>query len=173
MTMYNNYSQQEGGELSDSMVFTAEQLGDYDKSYTLLPEGEYRFTVVKLTTKRYEPTPNSKIGPCKQIVVTVRVAGNDGETVDLDHNLYMWNSKGCLGMITQFYDAIGLHRKGEPLRFDWRESTLIGANGTLQIKHRIHRDDVNKPIEEQRRYNDIRKFLPAQTAQPAYKPGQW
>ena len=173
--MYNNsYSQPaynqplpEGGELMEGSTIGAADLGDYDKGYTLLPEGDYVFTVVAIATKRYQPGPNSsgKIGPCKQIVLTLRVQDPaTGENVDMDHNLFMWNSKSCIGMIAQFYDAIGNHRKGEPISFDWRQEVIIGKSGTMHVSHRIHRDDVNKPVNQQRRYNNIARLYPKENA---------
>ena len=170
MTTYNNnpysgYNQPtnsaapEGNELLEGAVISAADLGDYENPYTLLPEGDYNFTVVNLQTKRFSPGPNSKIGACKQIVLTLRVTDPNGTApVDLEHNLYMWGSKSCIGMIAQFYDSIGNHRKGEPLNFDWRPEAIIGKTGKLKITHKVHRDDVNKPVDQQRRYNNISKL---------------
>ena len=151
---YNAYVQDEGGELQDGYTISADQLGDYDRSYTLLPEGDYEFTVVNLEVARYQPGPESKIGgACKQIILTLRVNNpQDGSNVDLRHNLYMWNSKTCVGMIAQFYDSIGNHKKGAPLRFDWRKEVIIGKTGKLQLNHREDRKDPSK------KYNNIKKL---------------
>lgn len=168
MTMYNNMP--EGGELSDGVTFTADQLGDYDRGYTLLPEGDYPFTVVAIKTGRYQPKPDgtSKIGACKQITLTLRfINPEDGSAVDMDHNLYMWNSKACLGMIAQFYDSIGTHKKGEALTFDWREHMIIGKTGKAQISHRVNQNDKDKPVDQRRVYNNIKKLYPKEeTAGP-------
>lgn len=152
---YNAYVQDEGGELQDGYTISADQLGDYDRSYTLLPEGDYEFTVVNLEVARYQPGPEStgKTGACKQIILTLRVNNpEDGSSVDLRHNLYMWNSKACVGMIAQFYDSIGTHKKGAPLRFDWRKEVIIGKTGKLQLNHRADRKDPSKV------YNNIKKL---------------
>ena len=80
-----NYNRMEGGELQEGMSLSASDLGDYDKGYTLLPEGDYDFTVVNIESTRYTPGPNSsgKIGPCKQIVLTMRVLNpEDGEPAE-------------------------------------------------------------------------------------------
>lgn len=194
MTMYNNpYSNQgyypqsgstmtEGGELSETEVISAETLGNYDEGYTLLPEGDYAFTVVDLKTTRFQPGPNSsgKIGACKQITLVLQVVDpTSGKNVDLNHNLYMWNSAACTGMIAQFYDAIGNHKKGEPLRFDWRPEVIIGKTGKLKLSHRIHRDDTNKPADQQRKYNNISRLYPLDPAAASaprgsvYQPGRF
>ena len=194
MTMYNNpynnqgyfpqtgSAQPEGGELSETAVISAETLGNYDEGYTLLPEGDYQFTVADLRTTRFQPGPNSsgKIGACKQIVLVLQVVDPaSGKKVELNHNLYMWNSAACTGMIAQFYDAIGNHKKGEPLRFDWRPEVIVGKTGTLRLNHRVHRDDANKPVDQQRKYNNISRLYPldqapVQTPQSSgYQPGRF
>lgn len=143
MPYYNNNAsttaqQPEGGELTDNAVFSADQLGDYDKggNYVLLPEGDYDFTVVDLKESRHQNV-GGKVGNCKQVNPVFRLTNpEDGSAVDIsNYNLYMWNSRGCLGMIAQYYDSIGLHKKGDPIRFDWTKDHHIGKTGRLQIKH--------------------------------------
>lgn len=165
----------EGGELLDGATIGADQLGDYDRTYTLLPEGDYSFTVVDLKQDRYQPGQKSKIGPCKRVTITLRVQDpNTGDSVDLYHKLYMWNSKNCIGMIAQFQDSIGIHKKGEPVRCDWRHEILVGKTGTLALNHKPNQDDPTKI------YNNIKKLYPqeqpAQNPEPAqggWTPGRW
>lgn len=146
---------QEGGEIQDGAVIDAATAGDYDRTYTLLPEGDYNFTVVDMKTDRYQPGPQSKIGACKRIVITLRVTDpNTGEQTDLYHNLYMWNSKNCIGMIAQFQDSIGIHKKGEPIRYDWRQDVVVGKTGRLALNHRANNSDSSKV------YNNIKKLYP-------------
>ena len=57
-----NTAPADSGELLDGAVISAEQLGDYDNSYVLLPEGDYKFTVVDISSSRYQPGPKAKIG---------------------------------------------------------------------------------------------------------------
>ncbi len=180
MTQYNNnyqnpYTQssygqaQPSGELTDGMTISAADLGDYDKGYTLLPEGTYDFMVVGIDETRYQPGPKSsgKIGPCKQIILTLRFKDpTDGSDVDLKHNLYMYNNQGCLGMIASFYDAVGMHKKGEPITFDWRKEVIIGKRGRAEINHRKGNDGKSE-------YNNIRKMLPLETAASTPNVGNW
>ena len=49
MSEYNNNL---NGEILDNAVIGSEQLGDYQNSFTLLPPGDYEFTVVKLEQSR-------------------------------------------------------------------------------------------------------------------------
>ena len=169
-----NYNRMEGGELQEGMSLSASDLGDYDKGYTLLPEGDYDFTVVNIESTRYTPGPNSsgKIGPCKQIILTMRVSNpEDGSTVDLTHNLYMWDS--CKGMIAQFYDSVGMHKKGEPLKIDWRKDVIIGKTGKLKLNHRINQNDKDKPADQQRKYNNIQRLYAKEVSAPAGSGWGW
>ena len=51
----NNQNMPSGGELNDSAVFSAADLGDYDRgNYVLLPEGDYEFTIVDLKESRHQ-----------------------------------------------------------------------------------------------------------------------
>ena len=148
---------QEGREIQDGEVFSAEQLGDYDRTYTLLPEGDYDFTVVDLKTDRYQPGPQSKIPyPCKRIKLTLRVVDPEtGEQIDLFHNLYMCEIKSCLGMMAQFLDSIENHKKGDKnIAFDWRPQVIIGKTGRLALNHRANNSDPSKV------YNNIKKLYP-------------
>lgn len=173
MSEYNNAAVQ-GGELSDNTVIGAEQLGDYTSgTFVLLAEGDYDFEVVDLKTSRYEPKQASKIGACKCVTITMRVADPvTGTDVDLKHNLYMWNSPACLGMIAQYQDCIGIHKKGEPLSFDWRTDVHVGRKGRMKISHREYtgRDG------QVRQSNNIQKLYPKEetSAQASgWTPGKW
>lgn len=139
---YGNGNIQQGGELTDSAVVSADDLGDYDSggNYILLPEGDYDFTIVDLRESRHQDV-GGKVGNCKQVNPVFRVKDPEsGESVDIsNYNLFMWNSRGCLSMIAQYYDSIGLHKKGDPIHFDWKKDHHIGKTGKLQIKHETYK----------------------------------
>ena len=157
----------EGGELFDGQTIGAEQLGDYQGEFILLPEGDYEFTVVKLEESRYKPNPSSKIGPCKQVTITLRVIDpQSGRNVDLKHNLYMWTT--TVGMIAQYQDSIGIHKKGTPLTFDWRPDVHIGKTGKLAIKHRTYKDRSGND----RVTNNISRLYPKEEQTTAYQQPQ-
>ena len=164
----NEYTQIPNGERTEGQVIGADQLGDYDKGgeFILLPEGDYDFTVTQIERSRYNPKPNSKIGPCVQVTATLRVIDpQSGKPVDLRHNLFMWGT--TVGMIAQYYDSIGLHKKGTPLALDWRPEMHIGKTGKLKIAHRTYKSNDG----QDRIANDIKKLYPKED-QPAYPQNQ-
>lgn len=155
-----SYSQNIAGELLEEQVISAEELGSYDNP--LIPPGEYDFTVVNIAKDRYQPNPNgsSKIGACWRYTVTFRITNpEDGHPIDLKNNYYMWST--TQGMIAQYYDSIGLHRKGEPLRFNWNPDAHIGRTGRLVINHK---DGSNG-----NKFNNIQRLLPADQAGQSYQ----
>ena len=168
MNEYN--TPQTGGELFEGQTIGTDQLGDYDKGgeFILLPEGDHYFTVTQIERSRYTPKPNSKIGSCVQVTVTLRVMDpQSGKPVDLKHNLYMWAT--TVGMIAQYYDAIGIHKKGTPLTFDWRPEVHIGKTGKLKIAHRTYKTSSG----EDRVANDIKKLYPKEDAAPQQSAPAW
>ena len=160
----------EGGELRDNTVISAEALSDYDSNYVLLPAGDYDFTVVNLKESRHQDR-GGKVGNCKQINPVFRVTNPEtGQPVDIEnYNLYMWNSKGCISMIAQYFDSIGLHKKGAQLVFDWRKERHIGQTGRFAIRHESYK---NKDGQD-RTSAKISKFYPKEEAVPAPASNSW
>lgn len=158
------------GEIRDDAVIGAEQLGDYQSGFTLLPPGDYDFTVVNLEQSRYTPGPNSKIGACKKVTLTLRVNSPEGNPVDLKHNLFMWGT--TVGMIAQYQDSIGIHKSGEPVRFDWRQDLHIGKTGRLKLDNKPY---VNSRTGQELPTNNIVRLYPkevsSQPAQQSWKQG--
>lgn len=165
-----NYNKIEGGELQDNTVISAEALSDYDSNYVLLPTGDYDFTIVNLKESRHQDR-GGKVGNCKQINPVFRVINPEtGQPVDIEnHNLYMWNSKGCISMIAQYFDSIGLHKKGEQLVFDWRKEKHIGQTGKLAIRHEVYK---NKDGQD-RTSAKISKLYPKEETVPAPASNSW
>lgn len=162
MSEYNNLN----GEIRDDAVIGAEQLGDYQNGFTLLQPGDYDFTVVNLEQSRYTPGPNSKIGACKQVTITLRVFSQDGKQVDLKHNLFMWGT--TVGMIAQYQDSIGIHKSGEPMHFDWRPDLHIGKTGRLKLDNKPY---VNRKTGQELPTNNIVKLYPKETDSKGWQKG--
>lgn len=109
----------------------------------LLDPGEYAFTVKDF--KRAEFNGSAKMSRCPMAKLTLEVSDELGD-VSLFHNLYL-NQK-CVGLIAQFFAAIGLHKHGEPLHLAWNK--LVGRSGRCVISHREYNGKA---------YNEVKRFL--------------
>ena len=113
-----------------------------DDEFTILPEGDYYFRVEDVERARH---PGSeKLPPCNKAIVSVRVFSDMGEVV-LKHNLFLHSITER--MLSQFFTCIGMKKKGEPLKMDFKGA--IGKEGKLKIGLREYKGN---------QYNDIKRF---------------
>jgi hypothetical protein len=97
-----------------------------DSTFTLLPEGDYSFTVTKFERARHNGS--EKLPPCNKAVLTIELT--DGkQKATIEHNIFL-HSK-CEGMLCEFFTAIGQRRHGEKLVPRWNQ--VIGATGTCKV----------------------------------------
>lgn len=121
-----------------------------DSDFTLIPEGDYNFTVVAFERGRHEGS--NKLPPCNKAIVTLRIALPDGSTQELKNNLFL-HSK-CEGLLSAFFTAIGQKRKGEPLRMNW--GAVIGSTGRCKITIRTWQNNYGEDMQS----NEVKKFYP-------------
>ncbi|MBR5948420.1 MAG: DUF669 domain-containing protein [Clostridia bacterium] len=120
-----------------------------DSEFTLLPEGEYDFTVEAFERGRH---PGSdKLPACNKAVLTLRVFDSTGNTSKIIHNLFL-HSK-CEGFLCAFFTAIGQRKHGEKLQMNW--NTVIGSRGKCKVY--IDKYTGNDGVERQS--NKIARFL--------------
>lgn len=135
--------------------------------FTLLPAGDYSFTVSKFERARFTPGPNSKIPACNQAKLELTIHSPQHGDVTVFHNLYLHTMTE--GLLSNFFTGIGQKKKGEKLRMNWQ--TVIGARGTCKLK--INKYRTNKG--EDRENNQVDTFYdPAEApqvsgGQPAYQ----
>lgn len=134
-----------------------------DSEFTLIPAGDYRFTVTAFERGRYQG--GEKLPPCNMAILTLAISTPDG-VQSIRHNLFL-HSK-CEGMLSAFFTCIGLKKKGEPLRMNW--NAVTGASGVCKVSIRNWKGKDGSDGQS----NDIKKFyapdeLPAAftAAQPA------
>lgn len=113
-----------------------------DDEFTILPEGDYYFRVEVVEKARH--AGSEKLPPCNKAIVSIRVFGDQGEAV-LKHNLFLHSKTE--GMLSQFFSAIGMKKKGEPLKMDFNKA--IGKEGKVKIGTREYNGKT---------YNDIKRF---------------
>ena len=131
-----------------------------DSDFTLIPEGDYNFTVTAFERGRHEGS--EKLPACNKAIVTLRVTLADGSTQEIKHNLFL-HSK-CEGLLSAFFTAIGQKRKNEPLKMNW--NAVIGATGRCKISIRSWKGKNGEDMQS----NDIKKFYaPEDTPAPQYQ----
>ena len=136
----------------------------HDSEFTLLPEGDYDFTVVSFERGRH--AGSAKLTPCNKAILTLRVT-DGGETTTITHNLFLHSKTE--GMVCSFFTAIGARKHGEKLRMDWNQ--VPGAKGRCKVYVDEWTGDDGQP----RQSNKIKKFYePAKatvsTPPPAVNP---
>ena len=131
-----------------------------DSEFTILPEGDYSFTVTKFERARHNGS--EKLPPCNKVILTLELT--DGmNTGTVTHNLFM--HRKCEGMLCAFFTAIGQRKHGETLKPKWDQ--VVGSTGTCKIGIRKWTGRDGNQMES----NEIRKFYEKDTA-PAAAPQQ-
>ena len=131
-----------------------------ESDFTLLPEGDYDFTVTGFERARHEGS--EKLPPCNKAILSLRISTPDGD-VTLKHNLFLHTKTE--GMLSAFFCAIGQKKHGEKLRMNWQ--AVIGAKGRCKVA--IRKWKGNDGIE--RENNEIKKFYdPPENTAPAAAP---
>lgn len=114
--------------------------------FTLLPEGDYDFTVNKVTRTRYEGS--DKMPACNSVTVELTVWGpQDKATISERFFLvkkFEWK-------LSQFFLSIGVKKHGEPLVMRWN---IEGSRG----KCKVYIDKYKKNDGSDGQSNKIKKF---------------
>lgn len=109
----------------------------------LLPPGEYDFIVDHIERGQYNG--GDKMPPCPQADVHMKILTPDGNEVPLKTRLFLVTTQEW--KLSQFFVALGLKRRGEPLRMRW---DIAGMRGRCKIKNRKYNDNT---------YNEVDAFL--------------
>lgn len=134
----------------DDTFIPTERMEELEQ-FTLLPEGEYTFTVESLERKQYQPKPGGKLPACNMAVVKLRIDSDVGRAT-VQHRLYLHEK--MFSSLREFFASVGMS-DASGLRIDW--DNLPGATGRCKIGHRQY-DGKN--------YHECTGFLPAQTRAP-------
>ncbi|PWV97466.1 hypothetical protein DFQ01_121110 [Paenibacillus cellulosilyticus] len=115
--------------------------------FTLLPAGDYNFTVSKFERGRF--TGSDKMPPCNQAKLDLTIHSPEHGDVVVFHNLFLHTKTE--GLLSNFFSAIGQKRKGEPLRMNW--NAVVGARGRLKLEVRNYKHNG-----EDRSSNQVKTF---------------
>jgi hypothetical protein len=124
--------------------------------FTLLPEGDYNFTVTKFERARFQGS--AKMPACNQAKLELTIHSPEHGDVTVFHNLFLHTKTE--GLLSNFFAGIGQKKKGEKLRMNW--NTVIGSKGKLQL-------EINKFTGrdgEERTNNQVKKFYPFEETFP-------
>lgn len=115
-----------------------------DSEFVTLPEGIYDF-IIKKPFERQKTSGQGKLPVCNKAVITLTI-NYEGKEVDVSTNLVLHRSLEW--KISQFFEAIGLKRRGEPCRMAWNE--IIGKTGKVKIAPKEYNGNT---------YNDVKEFI--------------
>lgn len=138
------------------------EISSEGSEFTLLPEGDYPFTVTKFERQRFEGS--AKLPPCNKAELTLSIDGGAQGSATIRHNLFM--HRKCEWALSDFFLSIGQKKPGETLHPRWNE--VVGARGMCRVKVSTYHS--NKYGDE-REKNEITKFLlPGPGAAPGGSP---
>ncbi len=103
-----------------------DEISEEGGEYTLLPEGDYDFTVLKIERGRHDGS--AKIPPCNKAIVTFEIQGEEGK-VEVVENYLLCNKLEW--KLSEFFLAVGLKKHGEPLKMNWTKA--VGAKGKCRV----------------------------------------
>ena len=135
-----------------------------DGGFTLLPDGDYDFTISKITRGRYEGS--DKMPACNSVTVELTVWGAQ-DKVTLTERFFL--VKKFEWKLSQFFLSIGVKKHGEPLVMRWN---IEGYRG----KCKVYIDHYKKNDGGDGQSNKIKKFYAydeqVQTASPQLTTAQ-
>ena len=128
--------------------------------FTLLPEGDYDFTVVGFERGRH---PGSeKLPACNKAVLSIKLEGLEG-SITIKHNLFLHTKTE--GMLCSFFNATGQRKHGERVTMNW--NAVTGSTGRCKVGVRKWTNDEGKEYSS----NEIKKFYEPTIQQTVFKPG--
>lgn len=129
-----------------------------ESEFTLLPEGDYNFTVVSFERARHQGS--AKLPPCNKAIVKIKIDGGELGSTTIQHNLFLHTK--CEGMLSEFFIALGLKKHGEKLAMNW--NAVRGKTGRCKV----YIDTYTRNDGTEGQSNKIKRFLePAQQSAPA------
>ena len=109
-----------------------------EKQYSILPVGEYEFTVLIL-----EYTYSKAGSPMG--VITLDIITDQGQHSTVKD--YLVISESMAWKLSQFFQCVGLQKKGEALKkMPWNK--VVGAEGRVSIKHETFNDKESAKVNK-------------------------
>ena len=97
-----------------------------DRTFEPIPAGEYSFEVKGFERGRFNGS--EKMPACPQAIMSIRVDDGKNSTT-LKYNLFLHSKTE--GMLCSYFAAVGMRKKGQPLRMDFEGS--VGRRGRCKV----------------------------------------
>jgi len=139
---------------------------EHDSTYTLVPEGDYQFTVKSFERGRHQGS--EKLPPCNMAILQLEVT--DGRNTGLITRRLFLHSK-TEGMLCEFFTAIGQRKHGEPLKMNW--ASVTGAKGRCKIAIEPYKGTDYNDVKKFYEYDPAKMTTPTAPPRSAYAAGQF
>lgn len=144
----------DNNNLNDRELDWEEEILNEANSYTLLPDGDYPFTILKMERARFEGS--SKVPPCRMVRLTVALHGGDRGENAVTYQLFLLQRFGW--KIAEFFVSCGLAKpEDERIRMQW--DRVEGAEGVCRVTQREFTKRSGPHAGETGTANEIVKFL--------------
>lgn len=137
-----------------------------ESSFTLLPEGTYKFTIEKMERSQYTPSPHSSIRDVSPMAeLTLRIASPEHGETSIKENLILHTKMEW--KISELLLAIGQKKKGEPTQPNWSQIPMSEGWAEVEVNEYTNKDG------QDRKNNRVKRFIPLDEApqqqQPTYQ----
>lgn len=124
---------------------------DDGRAFTILPNGDYQFEVVKFEKGYFEGS--AKVDPCPRADLTLAI-DYQGQTINLQTSLLL--DRRFEWKIGGFFVSIGEKKKGEKLKMNW--SHVLGSHGVAHVTKQTWTDRNGNERES----NQVAYFVASQ-----------
>lgn len=130
-----------------------------DSTFELIPAGVYDFEVKSFERGRHNGS--DKVPACPKAIMTIRV--DDGKNATTLKYSMLLHSK-TEGFLCEYFAAVGMRKKGQPLRMDFEGS--VGRRGRCKVGVRPWVGNNNQAMES----NEIKSFIMPDSYDPSNPP---
>ncbi|HLR88461.1 MAG TPA: hypothetical protein VK042_01900 [Atopostipes sp.] len=127
-----------------------DEIQDSGPDFTLLPAGDYNFTVEKFERARHNGSAN--LPACPMALLTLKIDGGDHGDTTVVNRLFLHSKTE--GFLSAFFESIGQKQEGERVRMNWQ--AVFGAKGRCKLEVNRYKSKDG----EDRENNQVKTFLP-------------